>query len=985
MSQNKKSTPPAPEDKESALEELFLFQLRYREGQLVEVGANKPILLKDQATSWVVYSGYVDVFAVEVKDGIAIGPRTHLFRINAGQALFGSNLARTGHVSFLAIGGSETRVLKIETSRLQQMGQEDEYNLQVANLVDSWVRGLSSCISSSLPPKECVRLEADHEVELPAGGSICAQNQILWIKQEDGQSHFMGNPNWPISKDSPGLPLSNYTWVQATDKSKLKGFSTDIFICAGSNWLDLQSFYQIALHHVELNLQQIALAEKQRLHDKAIVNQKIIGDAFIHLATALAPAEEQALLAIDTQEPLLQACQLVGEKLGLKVQAIPEGRKGQTKIEPIEEIAKTSKFRVRRVALKGKWWLQNHGPLLAYLADNKQPVALLPLSGKRYELHNPSARAKTIVTEEIANTLDYFAYTFYRPFPDQAINAWQLIRFGLQGQSELRTIGITGILVGGLALLVPIATGVIFDRIIPSAEHSQLIQLCLVLFVGAIASALFQVTQNIAILRLRGKLSLTVQAAIWDRLITLPVAFFRRYTTGDLGTRVMGISAIEQTLSEPVISVVLSGLFSVFSFMVLFYYDVSLALAATCAVVVLIIATIWVGRIQVRYQREIAKLRGEIAGIVLQAVTGIAKFRMAGAEGRAFASWAKDFSQLKQTTYKARNTANNLTVFNAGYYIIMSMIIFAAVAFSGRRDLSTGTFLAFNAAFVQLVTAVLILSTTSIGILNILPTYERIQPILQTLPEVNELKAYPGELAGRLEVSHVSFCYKDNDPLVLRDVSLYADPGEFIALVGPSGSGKSTLLRLLLGFETPTSGTIYYDGHDMTGLDIREVRRQIGVVLQNGQLMTGDIFTNIIGSSLLTLDDAWEAARMAGLEEDVKQMPMGLHTVISAGGDTLSGGQRQRLLIARAVVHKPRILFFDEATSALDNRTQAIVSKSLENLQATRIVIAHRLSTIMNANRIYVFQNGQVVQSGTYNELVNQEGIFADLAKRQLV
>jgi ABC-type bacteriocin/lantibiotic exporter with double-glycine peptidase domain len=267
---------------------------------------------------------------------------------------------------------------------------------------------------------------------------------------------------------------------------------------------------------------------------------------------------------------------------------------------------------------------------------------------------------------------------------------------------------------------------------------------------------------------------------------------------------------------------------------------------------------------------------------------------------------------------------------------------------------------------------------------QVLPAYERARPILTTLPEVDPSKTDPGELSGAIEVDHVSFRYQPGGPLVLDDVSLHCRPGEFIALVGPSGSGKSTLLRLLLGFDTPEAGAILYDGRDLATLDIRAVRRQIGSVLQNGRLMSGDIFTNIVGSSTLTLDDAWEAARMAGLEEDIKLMPMGMNSYISEGGGTLSGGQRQRLMIARAIVTRPRILFFDEATSALDNRTQEIVSQSLQNLAATRVVIAHRLSTIVNADRIYVLQHGRVVETGTYRELMQRRGVFAQLARRQI-
>jgi ATP-binding cassette subfamily C protein len=298
--------------------------------------------------------------------------------------------------------------------------------------------------------------------------------------------------------------------------------------------------------------------------------------------------------------------------------------------------------------------------------------------------------------------------------------------------------------------------------------------------------------------------------------------------------------------------------------------------------------------------------------------------------------------------------------------------------------LSTGAFLAFMAAFVQFSTGALELSSALISVLAVIPLYERAKPILTSLPEVVTTQTAPPELTGNIDIHHMSFRYRDEGPLVLRDLSLGIASGQFVALVGPSGSGKSTLFRLLLGFETPRSGAIYYDGQDLTDLDVQSVRRQIGVILQNSRLMTGSIFRNIVGDGTLTIDDAWEAARQAGLEEDLKTMPMGMHTVVSEGGGGLSGGQRQRLLIASAIVRKPRVLLFDEATSALDNRTQAIVSQSLKALNATRVVIAHRLSTVMHADRICVLDKGSLVESGSYDELMAQGGLFTQLAKRQL-
>jgi ATP-binding cassette subfamily C protein len=502
---------------------------------------------------------------------------------------------------------------------------------------------------------------------------------------------------------------------------------------------------------------------------------------------------------------------------------------------------------------------------------------------------------------------------------------------------------------------------------------------------AAVAGLLFQVTQSIAFLRFEGKMDATLQAAVWDRLLSLPVGFFRHFTAGDLGNRAMSISAIRQTLSGATFGSILAGIFSLFSFALLFYFDRQLAWLATILVLFAVLTTAAASYLQVRYQRQLVEIQGRISGMVLQLITGISKFRIAGAEERAFAYWATAFSEQKRTAYRARSVANSLAVFNAAYPTLALMGIFASLALSTEADLSTGEFVAFNVAFTQFLTGALQVSSALITTLSVVPLYERARPIFQTLPESDISRASPGELSGEIEVSKVSFRYKEGAPLILRDVSLHIRAGEFIALVGPSGSGKSTLFRLLVGFEQPEAGAIYFDGQDLMTLDIQEVRRQMGVVLQNGRVLAGTILENIVGSSLMTIEEAWEAARMSGLDEDIKAMPMGLHTLVSEGGGTLSGGQRQRLLIARAVVTKPRIIFFDEATSALDNRTQAIVSQSLERLQATRIVIAHRLSTIINADRIFVMEAGRLIQSGTYDELLAQPGLFADLAKRQLV
>lgn len=386
------------------------------------------------------------------------------------------------------------------------------------------------------------------------------------------------------------------------------------------------------------------------------------------------------------------------------------------------------------------------------------------------------------------------------------------------------------------------------------------------------------------------------------------------------------------------------------------------------------------------------ELEGDIFGLMVQLINAIPKLRIAGVEERAFAHWGQKYVkqlQLLSTTQRLEDTVvlfNTLmpTLTTILLFWLASTLIDPTQAFGSGGGLSTGSFLAFSVAFGTFIGGVTSLSNTLIEVLDVIPLWQRSQPILTAQPEIDLNKANPGRLSGNIQIDHVSFRYREDGPLNLDDVSISAQPGEFIALVGPSGSGKSTVMRLLLGFESPISGTLYYDGQDLMGLDITAVRRQLGVVLQNSRINAGSIFENIASGALITLDEAWTAAEMSGFAEDVRAMPMQLHTLVSEGGTNLSGGQRQRLVIARALALKPQILLFDEATSALDNKTQAIVSQSLDQLKVTRIVIAHRLSTIRYADRIYVMKAGRVVQQGRFEELVNQPGLFAQLARRQL-
>lgn len=745
--------------------------------------------------------------------------------------------------------------------------------------------------------------------------------------------------------------------------------------------------------------------EEHRLERKHKYDRHLLAAALTRLADPEGKGRKKDVPR-PWSDPLLEACRLVGESMGVEIlpagsQAGAERKNGPggdydegagesqdrgDRRPALEEIARASRLRCREVALRGDWYRRDGGPVLGFMAEDGRPVALIPLSPAVYLLHDPLLGVRKKVDRETAAQIREWGFVFFRPFAPREIKLKDLLAFGLNSSWKRDWLAIILMGIGGglLGTALPLATGIVFDSIIPSGERGALLQVALILGAGALAAMLFQLTRSLAAMRLEGKMEAALQAAVWDRLLSLPVPFFKQFTAGELAMRAMGISRIRQLLSGTTLNTVLSGIFSVFTLGLLFYYDARLAGRAALLVVIEVLVIGWLGYRKVRLEGQVLEVANRISGLMLQLIGGISKFQVAGAENRAFSRWVLEFARQRQLAWRRETLANALVTFNTVFPVLASMLIFSALT-SGASSLEAGEFVGFYSAFTAFVLSVVSLSEALLGANLVIPLYQRAKPILAALPEDDETKVTPRAVRGGIEVSHVSFRYREEGPLVLQDVSFRIEEGDYVALVGTSGCGKSTLFRILLGFEKPEMGSIYYDGQDLAKIDIRALRRQLGVVLQNGQLMTGDILSNIIGANpRLTFADAWEAAAMAGIKEEIEEMPMGMFTMISEGAGTISGGQKQRLMIARAIANKPKILFFDEATSALDNRTQALVSQSLEKLQATRVVIAHRLSTIINCTGILVMDRGRIVESGTYQELMAKEGVFAGLVKRQL-
>ncbi|MEY4757914.1 MAG: hypothetical protein RJA34_2812 [Pseudomonadota bacterium] len=896
----------------------------------------EPLLLRGHENVWCVSEGRVDVFLVRLRDSCPDDALHPLFRVEKGQLLFGLVDSASDEWAMCAVGAPGHQLLRLDRANWVQSLRHDGAALaDAAAALNTWTEQVASPLQ-----------------ERPSADATAAPDNLQTC---DTELTLRTDSSWDGS------------------------------------WGGLDAFHGRILPCLIARTQSEDRAEALRLHRKISHEAQHLERAMHSLAGVLGPNSHSQQGEQVTTSALVAALQLVGQVAGFAVTTPPprrdDGDRNAAQYDEIAEVCEASHIRRRRVALKGDWWNSGSGPMLGFLEADQTPVAILPSRGG-YVLHDPVGGSVMPLTPALADSLSPFAFSFYRSFGDAKMKLLNLMKFGGQGLlSDYMRVVVMGLSVGLLGMVIPIVTGMLFDTVIPGADRSQLAQLTAALLACAFATTMFEVTRGYSMLRAEGRMDAAIQAGVWDRLLRLPVPFFRDYSAGDLAVRANGINAIRQALSGTTLSSMFSAVFSAFNLILLFYYSVKLALVALALVVVAVLFTLGVNLVALRQERHLSNLSGRLAGMVFQFLGAISKLRATGSETRAFHQWAVQYASQQGYQFKAQMANNAVATFNAVFPVIANIALFSMIAFflKDEKGFSTGNFLAFNAAFGGLMGAMLAATGAFTSVLKIIPLYESAKPILLGEPEITSSKTHPGQLNGEIEINHLSFSYSADGPQILKDISVQIKPGEFVALVGASGSGKSTLLRLLLGFETPSAGSIYFDRQDMAGLDLGALRRQLGVVLQNGQLLAGDVFTNIIGSAAtLTLDHAWEAATQAGLADDIRNMPMGMHTVVSEGGGTLSGGQRQRVLIARAIVNRPRMVIFDEATSALDNRTQAMVSESLEKLNATRIVIAHRLSTIVNADRILVLDSGRLVQSGNYAELMAQPGLFADLAKRQI-
>ncbi|MEU8619134.1 NHLP bacteriocin export ABC transporter permease/ATPase subunit [Streptomyces sp. NPDC048623] len=686
----------------------------------------------------------------------------------------------------------------------------------------------------------------------------------------------------------------------------------------------------------------------------------------------------------------LAVCRLVAADAGVvlaeSVATVEAGAGADgERLDPVERIALAARIRTREVGLRGRWWREDCGPLVGRWEADGEPVALLWRRGG-YVAVDPAGGRPERIDADSARDFEPAAVMFYRPLPEGRPSLPRLLRFSAGGtRRELRALFLGGLVSVVLGATVPLATGRVLGAYVPAGESGLIVQTAVALGAAAVLQAAFMLLQNVALLRMEGRIEATLQPAVWDRLLRLPAPFFGGRSTGELANAALGIGVIRRTLSGIAPVCLQSTAVAAVNLVLLLVHSVPLGLLALAMLLVVGAVLLGLGLWQLRHQRRLVELGNRLDNQAFQTLRGLPKLRVAAAESFAYAAWAREFARTRVLQQRVGRIQNTVTVLGAVCLPLCTLVMFMLLAGPARGAMSAAGFLTFSTALTLLLSSVTQLTGAVLSVAAVVPVYEQVEPILAAEPEVRAGTVRPGVLSGAIEARGLSYRYTEDGPLVLDGVDLCVRPGEFVAVVGASGSGKSTLLRLLIGLDRPTGGSVLYDGQDLAALDRAAVRRQCGVVLQHARPLTGSILDCVRGAEAYTLEEVSEAVTLAGLAEDVQAMPMGLHTMLSDGGGTISGGQRQRLMIAQALIRKPRILFLDEATSALDNEAQHVVIESTRALRATRVVIAHRLSTVMGADRVIAMADGRVVQDGPPAELLaDPAGLFHELVRRQL-
>ena len=651
----------------------------------------------------------------------------------------------------------------------------------------------------------------------------------------------------------------------------------------------------------------------------------------------------------------------------------------------LQGILKPYGIMFREVTLDEEWTKEAYGPMLGTLKSSGTAIALLPKPFAGYSYYDYSSGKEVLVNKKIAEDISSEAVCFYKPLPKKKLGIHDLLAYmyGCMDVSDVVFYIILSLFVTFAGYILSETVEFISGFVLTMKNVSMLVSTALFLLALLFSRQLFTACSEVIMERVEIKTGVNVEAAVMSRVLNLPASFFKDYTAGELSSRINSVGELCELILTNILSMPLMSLFSLVYLNQIKDFASELVIPALAIILCTLVFSLLITFVQMKLVAKMREYDAEEDGINYALINGIQKIRLAGAEKRAFAKWANSYNDSAELSYNPPMIIKLNGTIGTAIGLIGSIVLYYVATVGGVKDTD---YIAFNVSFGLLQGAFLSLAEVALATANIQPILKLAEPILNAEPENTDGKTVVKRISGNIEVNNLHFSYNPNMPEVLRGITFKIKSGEYVAIVGKTGCGKSTLLRLLLGFEMPSKGAVYYDGKDTSTIDMASLRRKIGTVTQNGSLFQGDIYSNIvITDPSLPMDAAWEAAEIAGIADDIREMPMGMNTMISEGQGGISGGQKQRLMIARAVAPKPKILLLDEATSALDNITQKKVSDSLDKLKCTRVVIAHRLSTIKNCDRIIVLDEGKIVEDGKYQQLMEKNGFFAQLVRRQQV
>ena len=707
--------------------------------------------------------------------------------------------------------------------------------------------------------------------------------------------------------------------------------------------------------------------------------RELLSDSFENIARAVTGRKTMSLLKDDAD--VSDAVSGLLKHFGIREKEVPRSIRGLQ--DRLDFLLSSTGVLYREVILTRGWHRDAMGAMICTLAEDGTVVAVLPAEMGGYEYTDPRSGRKVRVTNATEKLIGEEALCFYRPLPMRSLEVGDLFRYMYECLTiwDLVGFGLAALAITLVGLLIPRLNRILMGPVMEYGSMQLLYAVMAFMLFASIGSLLLSIIRELLLNRIRFKLNLSVGAATMMRILSLPASFFKEYSAGELNQYIGYMNNLCNTLVDSIFSTAVTDVFSLVYLTQIFTFARSLVWPSLLVTILTLAISMLSAAVQTRINKEKMVLDAKERGLVFSFINGIQKIRLSGAENRAFFKWSQIYSRGAEMIY------------NPPGIIRLGGVITTAISLTGtavmyfiavKNGVSTADYYAFNAAYAYISTAFTSLASVAVTAAAIKPSIDLIRPLLAGKPEMADGQETVTRLSGSIEISHVTFGYDPESKPLFEDLSIQIPARQYVALVGKSGCGKSTLMRLLLGFEKPQRGAIYYDRKDIQNLDMRSVRRQIGTVMQDGRLFSGSIFENIVISAPnLKVRDAWDAAEIAGIADDIRDMPMGMHTVLQEGGGSISGGQRQRLMIARAIAPKPKILIFDEATSALDNITQKKVSDALDSMRCTRIVIAHRLSTIRHCDRILVLDGGKIVEDGTYEDLIAKNGVFADLVERQ--